>query len=109
MRILNDTIFTGALVVADVAGETINLDYIYGLTIQLSWISATAAGTIKVQASNDENTWIDLTTHNQTVNNDSQDKMIEINNAYYKYIRVYVDWTSGSITAINAIINGKGI
>lgn len=107
MRILDDSIFSGAAIVADVATESVDLSHITGYSVQIDWTSTTAAGTIKVQMSNDGKTWDD-TGSSQAISNDSGTVVLNFADVFYKYTRVFVDWTSGSITTLDVIVCGKG-
>jgi len=109
MRIVNDTILDLSAVVASVNSEAVHLDFLYGFSVQLAFTSTTASAVIRLQCSNDEATWINIAGTDQTVNNNNDTVMLNVADAFYKFMRVQVVYTSGSITTINAIINAKGI
>lgn len=109
MRIFNDIIINEAAAEEDKTGEVVTLNFIQDLAFQIVWTSTTCAGTIKIQCSNDQETWIDLATHNQTVNNNNGAVMISISDANYAFIRIFFDYTSGSLTTLNVRLNGKGL
>lgn len=109
MRILNDKILDEDTVTADARSSIVDLDFIYGFTAQITWTATTAAATLKLEVSNDKANWVELSSPTATINNNSSSAMLEVPTAFYKHVRVFVDFTSGSITSIEAVINAKGI
>jgi hypothetical protein len=98
-----------AAATADKTSEVITLNFVQDIAIQVIWTSTTCAGTFVVQVSNDNSNWVDLSTLTKTVNNNNGNEMIVISDANYAYIRVFFDFTSGSLTTGKVIINGKGL
>lgn len=73
-------------------------------SIQVSFSSPTLAGTLKLQSSNDAQTWIDVDGSDQSVTVGTA-HMWNVNDASYRYVRV--DWVqsggTGTLTAKAAI------
>lgn len=109
MRLFNDTILNESAITADKTSESIALGFVQDIAIQIIWTSTTAAGTIQIQVSNDGVNYVTLTSHNKTINNNNGNEMVVISDANYAYIRVFVDYTSGTVETVKAIINGKGL
>lgn len=110
MRIMNDLIFSGTdIVAASTSGETVSLDFLYGYALQIAWdaVAGTGVGTIKVEASNDGLTFVELSS--QAVSSDTSTIMINTANAFYKYVRIRVTRASGTINSVSVRINAKGI
>lgn len=109
MRIFNDTIVDLTSVTASSNSEVVSLDFIYGFSAQIKWTSTTASATIKLQASNDNVSFVDIAGTTQTVNNNNGDLIVNLDNVFYKYFRAAITYTSGTVTTIKVIVNGKGI
>lgn len=109
MRIFNDTILDQSSVTSDKTSEVITLNFVQDIAIQIIWTSTSAAGTFVVQCSNNNSNWVDLSSHTKTINNNNGNEMIVISDANYAYLRVFLDYTSGTVTTAKVIINGKGL
>lgn len=106
MRFATDQILNLATVVATTVSETLNLETIVNCSVQIKWTSTTAAFTIGIEVSNDASTWFSLDSATVADNNGSDIFVIQ-NNAY-KYGRIYVTRTSGTLTTLTATYHGKG-
>jgi len=109
MRLFNDTILSESAATEDKTSEVVTLGFVQDIAIQIIWTSTTCAGSILTQVSNDGTNWVSLSTHTKTVNDNSGNEMVVISDANYAYVRVMFDFTSGSLTTLNVIINGKGL
>lgn len=109
MRTLNDQILNLSAVTADARSEAIDLTNIYGYSCQVVWTSSTAAGTIKLEVSNDGATWTELTSPTQAILNNNGSVMFNVADCFYQQVRVLVDYTSGTIATVTAQFNAKGI
>jgi len=105
---INDVILESNAVVADENSSVLEMLAIKNVALQISWTSTTASASFIVQVSNDKETWINEGA-SQAVTNDSGDVMILIADAYYKYMRVQLDWASGSVTTAKVTAHAKGI
>jgi hypothetical protein len=109
MRIFNDVIMLEAAATADKTSEVVVLNFVQDIAIQEVWTSTTCAGTIVIQVSNDNLNWVSLSSLTKTVNDNNGNEMVVISDANYAYLRVFFDFTSGSLTTLKVIINGKGL
>lgn len=107
-RMLNDIILDHSAVTADKTSEIVDLLFIKDVSVQCTWTSTTAAGTFKLLVSNDGTNFEELSSPTQAVNNDSGTKHLILQNCPYHYLKVFFDYTSGTVTTLKAIINGKG-
>jgi hypothetical protein len=107
MRIIDKKILDASAVIADTASEVLDVTHQVGISVQVDWTSTTAAAVLTLQASNDGITWVDLAS-TVTVNNNSGMEMLYATDFHYKFARVEVDWTSGSITTLSLQAIAKG-
>lgn len=107
MLIAQDTILDFASVTADKTSESVDLSNMWGVAFQASWTSSAAAGVIYVQLSNDGVVWTNHAT-SQAINNDNGSIIWNIEAPFYKYARVYADYTSGTILTLKATFFAKG-
>jgi hypothetical protein len=83
------------------------IEHLIGFSISVVYTPGTNfTGTIIVQASNDETNWSNVSC--VSVNGTNTNQMINVKDAFYKTIRVSVEITTGSITALTADIYTKG-
>lgn len=107
MRFVNDTILNATSVVASTASDSVEVSTILNLSVQVIWTSTTASFTLTLQESNNGTDWVD-TNQTATVNNNSSSAIFKVADSAVKYIRVNVARTSGTLTTIKAIYEGKG-
>jgi hypothetical protein len=109
-RTTNEVILESGVVVADEQSDAIDISNQMIWSAQVEHTSTTCAATLKMQHSNDNSTWIDISGASVTVNNDSTNTMLSSGAGFEgaKYIRFVVDWTSGSLTTVKCTINCKG-
>lgn len=106
MRFATDQILNSTTVVATTASEILNLDTIVNFSVQIKWTSTTAAFVIGLEVSNDRVNFISVDSAAVTDNNGADLFVIQDNP--YKYARVYVTRTSGTLTTLTATYHGKG-
>ena len=105
---LEETIIDSATVTADENSASIDMKNHRTWSCQLVWTSTTAAGTVKMQESNDGTNWEDISGASQAISNDSGSTMFKSTDAFQaKYIRALVDFTSGSITTVQCYFVAK--
>lgn len=89
---------------ADYTSTQMDLGDILNLSIQVTFSSATLNGSLKLQSSNDNTNYTDVTGSTQAIVSGAS-HMWSVVNATYRYIRVVWTWTSGTGTlSSNALI-----
>lgn len=106
MRFANDTILNLAAVVATTASEALDLDTIVNCSVQIKWTSTTASFTVGLEVSNDGVNYTSIDSATVADNNGSDIFVIQDNP--YRYARIYVTRTSGTLTTLTAVYHGKG-
>lgn len=94
----------------DVNSDAVDVRHLTSGSVQVEWTSTTASATFKVQARNDENaTWVDVSGKTQAVSSDSGSTLISLADVVdrYAYVRVQLDWSSGSVTTAQAWLHAK--
>lgn len=107
MRFIDKILIETANLTADLVSETIELETIVNLSVQIVWASTTAAASVRVEVSNDNENWV-LLGSAATIANNSGNVMVEKENSAVKYMRVNVDYTSGTVTSLKCIYSAKG-
>ena len=99
-RIIDKKIIESAAVVAD---ESVVLDmrFLDNYACQIDWTSTTASATIKLQESNDNVTFTDISGKSQAISNNSGNVMLSGSDFGAKYLKVLVDYSSGTITTVD--------
>mgnify|MGYP000398003920 CR=1 FL=1 len=109
MREVNDTIFNGTSLTADARGEEVELKYLFGFSIQInSDATAGGSGTLKIEVTNDDETWVELSSPTTAISGPSSSAISIITDGYYNKMRIFYDHTSGTVDSISVILNGKG-
>ena len=108
MRIKTITVEDVAIISTTVY-DTQPLEHIYGYSVQFKWTSTVADAEIKLQASNDGENWDDVTGASFLINNSSDSKLFNVPDAMYKFVRVFLDVTAGTVDTFKIITNIKGI
>lgn len=88
---------TSVTISASRTSDTINLlnPNETGMCLQFAWTGASAAGTLKLQASNDASQWDDLDLMTIAVSGPSQ-TMFVLSTGYFQYLRAVFTFTSGT-------------
>lgn len=102
MKLDNKVILNGSFT-ADQTSSVMDIRQMYGFAVQFEYGGTAPVGTLIVQGTNDDvgdptvtPTWSDETT---TVSiSGSGNTLLNFNNRFYQYARVFLDWTSGTIT-----------
>ena len=105
--IVNTDLIDSSTVVADESSASIDMENLQSWSAQLIWTSTTAAGTVKIEESNDGSAWSTISGKTQAISNDSSNVMLAGTDFAPKWIRATVDWTSGSITTIKVHFTAK--
>ena len=95
--------------VADETSEVIDISYIDGYGGVINWTSTTCVATIKFQESYDNINWEDVSSGSQAVSNNSGSTNFTFTGVMAPYLRVLVDWTSGSLTTVDVTIHAKSV
>jgi hypothetical protein len=91
----NATLFATASAAASAQSGVYDLCDLYRFAIQVVFTGANVAGTIKLQASLDNSTWVDVPDSSQTITA-SEDHIWDVTSAGYRYVRVDWTYTSGT-------------
>ena len=109
MKFSSDTIFVAEVVTNETTnGEAIDISHIYGYSVYADWAGTTIAGSIKLQASLDNSSWIDITSSSQTINS-SDSYLWNVTDAFYKYFRVVAISSNANAITVNAQFYAKGV
>ena len=103
-----DSLLDLTTVTEDKTSEVVDISLYTLVTIQCTWTSTTAAGTFKLQVSCDGINYETLSSPTQAVNNDNDTKHLNLTNVGYKKLKVFFDFTSGSVTTLKAFLSAKG-
>jgi len=105
-KIIKDGIMTGTDVLTSIS---MNIGMMVFASVQLVW-TGTPTGVIKLQGSNDENTWTDLVELNTKIiqpAGSAGDLLIDLNQLSFKFLRVKYTNASGS-GVLNIEAHNKG-
>jgi len=92
----------------DVESNIYNIEYLYGYSASIKWVSSTCSASLKMQESNDRENWVDVSGGTQAILNNSGLVLINLADRMSKYSRAYLDWTSGTLTSITVDYQAKG-
>ena len=84
-------------------------EHIWGYSIQFIWTAAGVDGTGKLQASNDESNWDDITGTSFAIGSGSNSKLFNCPDICYKYVRSVIEITTGTIETLKVIMYQKGV
>lgn len=102
-KILNDTVNNSTLL-----SEVVDLDFVWGMAVSVTWSGAGTAGTIKLQGSIDGITWFDLPSLTTAVAGPGS-VLWNVADVFYNKVRVHVLETNAADLQVEAWINAKGI
>ncbi len=108
MRILYDLVVDGYLN-ESVDYPAASLEHMMGYSCQVVWSSTTASYTVKLQGSNDEVNWKDLSGLSQAILNDSGSVLWNVSDAMYQFVRPVVARTSGAVDDLKIVLYCKGV
>lgn len=83
-------------------------EHVWGYSVQFIWTSTTVQGAVKLQASNDNENWDDITGASYTINDISGSTLFNVPNVFYRFFRPRVEITSGALVTLKTITNIKG-
>jgi len=94
----------------DVASDVEDIRHIYGYAVKIKWTTSTAVATVKVQEGfeADGSDWSDVTDGSQDISAATGCVLINLPDRMAPYMRVLVDYTSGTITTLEVISHSKG-
>lgn len=113
VRFLEETIIDTSAVTADVTSAVVDMSRHEHFSVQWTWTSTTASAALVIEESNDGENWAVFdSTKNNTINNDSSTEIRTSNDTgsglfEAKYLRAKLDYTSGTITTIKAVLFAK--
>lgn len=105
-RVGNDIVIDETDVTADVRSEIIDITNIYGFSMQ-SISTGTVSATLKVEVSNNKTDWVELSSPTTTILNVSN-AVAEKPDTFYKWMRFFVDFTSGTTNTVKVYMTTKG-
>lgn len=106
MRFTDDRILNLSAQAATTASEILDLRTILNCSVQIKWTSTTASFTVGLEVSNDGTNFISIDSATVLDNNGAD--IFVIQNNPYKYARIYVTRTSGTLTTLTAYFHGMG-
>lgn len=98
------TIIDGVSMAATITGTGQNIETLNAYAVQCGWTS-TPVGTIQLQASNDNTTYIDVST--QAAGGAAGNVLFDVPTPGYRYVRILYTRTSSSGT-LTCVLFGKG-
>ena len=110
---LEETILDTSAVTSDVTSAAVDMSNHEHFSVQFTWTSSTASASLIIEESNDGVNWAVFdSTKNNTINNDSSTAMRTTNDSgaglfEAKYLRAKLDYSSGTIDTITAILFAK--
>lgn len=96
-----------AAVTANANGESQQLEYMTGFSFHCIWTATTVSATVTVQCSNDGTNWEDVAGTTENITADGS-VMYNVSDVYYKYVRLQITYSSGTITTFVAKFYAKG-
>lgn len=105
IHLLNSSIVSNGDMSADITSSVIEIKEARSYCIQTVY-SGTPTGTLKVQGSNDNTNWSDVSGLSVSLSGSSGSSLLSDAAPAYAYVRLFYDATSGSGT-LNAILNAK--
>lgn len=91
---------------SDVRSGTIDCTYLDGYSMQVV-STGTIAGTLKVEVSNNNEDWVELSSPTIAVSNATND-IAEASDLFHRYIRFFYDATSGTTNTLKVWFTAKG-
>ena len=92
-----------AAVVATTNYDSVKLFHHSGYSAQVVWTSTTASAVVKLQRSNDNVNWEDVSGATQTIASNSGNVIFNEVDVFYGYFRPVLTYTSGSVTTLQVI------
>jgi len=108
MRFQNKKIFDESAVTSTINSVEVELNHIYGYSVQFIWTSTTASAIIKLQGSNDGTHWTNIVDATQVIADDNGNVLFNEADVFYQFFRGRLDFTSGSVTTLEATYQTKG-
>ena len=110
MRFSQDIILNENSVSSDVEGQSVDIRHLLGYALQVEWESTTASADVYVQGSNDKKTWINIGSPVAVVNNDNGASLFNVaEEQYYGWIRIFIDYGSGTVDTVKVTYVSKGM
>lgn len=106
-RNLNDIIIDESdVTTSDIRSESLDFTYLDGLSVQVL-TTGTIAGTLKIEASNNNQNWVELASPTITITN-ATSSIINLDAIHHRYIRLFHDATSGTTNTLKVWVSAKG-
>ena len=105
-RTANDLVIDEVDNSADVRSESIDCTYLDGYSMQVV-STGTIAGVLKVEVSNNNEDWVELSSPTIAVANITND-IVEASDLFHRYIRFFYDSTSGTTNTLKIWFTAKG-
>lgn len=106
-RNLNDIVIDETNVTtSDIRSTSLDLTYIDGISVQVL-TTGTISGTVKIEVSNNNEDWIELTSPTIAVSNTTSD-IVNLDGIHYRYARIFHDATSGTTNTLKVWVSAKG-
>lgn len=102
---MDEQVLVNKVGTADAASDIIDFRNSYGFSVQWNIAGTSPTGSAIVQGSNDGESWTAVSTVAVSASGSSFDNKDAI---YYKYLRAFWDFTSGTDVVINAFLLTKG-
>ena len=106
-RFIDKLLVDSSAVVADESSSSVDMSNLQSWSAQVIWTSTTCSATIQVEESNDGETWSVISGKTQAISNNSGNVMLSGTEFAPKYLRVTVDYTSGTLTTVQVYVTGK--
>lgn len=108
MRISDYRLYSATNVAADAQTASIDMEQQIGLSVQVDWSGASGSTTVTLQASNDGQTWVNLSS-SATISTASGTAMLFATDFMYKFARVDINHSSGTISSLRMQVLAKGL
>lgn len=95
MRVANIPIFSSQSLGANATSSAQTLDQAFGFSVQAQWTGASAAGTLKLQASLDGTNWDDISGASTTIAG-AGNILWNVTDVMFPWVRVVFTRTSGT-------------
>lgn len=105
--IILDAVESNSGATATQVSESISIKHIYGFSVWATWSGTTISGSIKLEASLDEENWEDITDSEVTISS-ATTNLWNVSNAMYPYFRVSVTADDTNTITTTAKFYGKG-
>lgn len=96
IHLFNITVFDAESMATTVTSDSLNIQQAAGYAVQAVWSGTSPVGTFTVEASNDNINFTSILNSPVAISGNTGSLMINVENAFYGFIRVVYTATSGS-------------